>query len=283
MAATAELPKPHRDQLGWHREIAETGSTVLLAVDLHKAKFHQQKALEEYQSDRPLSASLPEGVYPRSKKMVQARSEETATIAPEAAWSTIVEEETWVGSLPIQMYRETQDVYLRGFPYLIGFKQGEPRVILNKILPTDAGNMDRFYANEWARPLVIADILAATGFETENLIVATMKAKEPEDGRTNEDVVLPSVYRCARENVYELLDYGEQIEAEPWEPVEPELPHQASYIRTQVLDYRRDYAVFNRIGHGDSIRELVDVFLGDRVAKGTPPDRGLSLEYALGE
>jgi hypothetical protein len=46
------------------------------------------------------------------------------------------------------MYRQQQDVYLRGYPYLIGFIDGQPRIVLNKILPDKPENMDRFYCNE---------------------------------------------------------------------------------------------------------------------------------------
>lgn len=282
MSESRRLLEPCRTQLETHREIQELDGSPLLAVHLHKAKFKQLKALEEYRSRELVSEFLPGEVYDRSEKMVKARGENSEQISVEDAWKAVAEGETWVGSLPVQMHRKQQDVYLRGFPYLIGFKDGEPRVVLNKILPNGSGNMDRFYANEWARPWVIAEILDATGFNTENLTVATMKAKEEDEG-TDEDAVLNYLYGNARENVYALLDFREELDVEmaPWNPVEPDIPHESDYVRTQLIGYRSDFSLFDRLGHGDSIREVVDVFQGNRDPKGTPPDRGLSLEYAL--
>lgn len=284
MSESRRLPEPCRTQLETYHEIQEMDGAPLLAVHLHKAKFEQRKALEEYRSGEPVSGFLPGEVYDRSEKMVKARGENTKRISAEDAWKAVADGETWVGSLPVQMHRKQQDVYLRGFPYLIGFKDGEPRVVLNKILPNDTVNMDRFYANEWARPWVIAEILDATGFNTENLTVATMKGKERDEG-TDEDAVLNYLYGNARENVYALLDFREKLDVEmkPWKPVEPDIPHESDYVRTQLIGYRSEYSLFDRLGHGDSIREVVDVFQGNREAKGTPPDRGLSLEYALRE
>ena len=282
MSESKRLPEPCETQLETYREIQGLDGAPLLAVHLHKAKFEQRKALKEYRSDKPVSEFLPGEVYDRSEKMVKARGENTEQISVEDAWKAVAEGETWVGSLPVQMHRKQQDVYLRGFPYLIGFKDGEPRVVLNKILPDDAGNMGRFYANEWARPWVIAEILDASGFNTENLTVATMKAKEKDEG-TDEDAVLNYLYGNARENVHALLDFREDLDVEmkPWKPVEPDIPHESDYVRTQLIGYESEYSLFSRLGHGDSIREVVDVFQGSRGPKGTPPDRGLSLAYAL--
>ena len=282
MAESRQLPEPCQTQLETYREIQELDGAPLLAVHLHKAKFEQRKALEEYRSGKPVSGFLLSEVYDRSEKMVKARGENTERISVEDAWKAVAEGETWVGSLPVQMHRKQQGVYLRGFPYLIGFKDGEPRVVLNKILPNDSGNMDRFYANEWARPWVIAEILDATGFNTENLTVATMKAKEKDEG-TDEDAVLNYLYGNVRENVYALLDFREELDVEmtPWNPVEPDIPHESEYVRTQLIGYESEFSLYDRLGHGDSIREVVDVFQGNRDPKGTPPDRGLSLRYAL--
>jgi hypothetical protein len=282
MSESRQLPEPCQTQLETYREIQELDGAPLLAVHLHKAKFGQRKALEEYRSGEPVSGFLPSEVYDRSEKMVKARGENTERISVEDAWKAVAEGETWVGSLPVQMHRKQQGVYLRGFPYLIGFKDSEPRVVLNKILPNDSGNMDRFYANEWARPWVIAEILDATGFNTGNLTVATMKAKEKDEG-TDEDAVLNYLYGNARENVYALLDFREELDVEitPWNPVEPDIPHESEYVRTQLIGYESEFSLYDRLGHGDSIREVVDVFQGNRDPKGTPPDRGLSLRYAL--
>jgi len=83
---------------------------LLLAVHLHKAKFEQRKALEEYRSGEPVSGFLPSEVYDRSEKMVKARGENTERISVEDAWKAVAEGETWVGSLPVQMHRKQQVV-----------------------------------------------------------------------------------------------------------------------------------------------------------------------------
>lgn len=282
MSESRQLPEPCQTQLETYREIQELDGVPLLVVHLHKAKFEQRKALEEYRSGEPVSGFLPGEVYGRSEKTVKARRENTERISVEDAWKAVAEGKTWVGSLAVQMHRKQQGVYLQGFPYLIGFKDGEPRVVLNKILPNDSGNMDRFYANEWARPWVIAEMLDATGFNTENLTVVTMKAKEKDEG-TDEDAVLNYLYGNARENVYALLDFREELNVEmtPWNPVEPDIPHESEYVRTQLIGYESEFSLYDRLGHGDSIREVVDVFQDNRGPKGTPPDRGLSLRYAL--
>lgn len=215
--------------------------------------------------------------------MVMARNEDCSPVKGEEVWTASGHGEEWVGSIPVQMYREEQDVYLRGFPYLIGFVDGEPRVILNKILPDKPENMDRFYANEWARPWVIAEILDATGFTTDNLVLATMKAMEPADRKTDTGQILTYLYRNARENVRAMLDVGTEDDLTPWEPREPDIPHQSDYVRTQLIGYETEYSLYDRLGHGDSIREIVEMFQGKRPPKDTPPDRGLSLPYALGE
>lgn len=280
---SGRLPHPCRTQLELHNEIADLNEDPLYAVDLHKAKFDQEKTLREYRDDRPLSETLPGDVYDRSRGMVMARGEDCTQVSAEDAWTAIGEGEEWIGSIPVQMYRQQQDVYLRGYPYLIGFVDGEPRVIINKILPDKPGNMERFYCNEWARPWMIAEILDATGFYTENLLLATMKAVEPDDGTTDEDQVLTYLYRNARENVRALLGITDEVELTPWEPREPDIPHQSGYVKTQLIGYETEYSLFDRLGHGDSIREVIELFQGKREPKGTPPDRGLSLSYAVRE
>lgn len=281
MSQESRLPAPCRTQLDLHRESAELESRPILAVDLHKAKFDQQKALQEYRKGWPVDDTLPGNVYTQSQGMVAARGEDCTQVSAEDAWTAIAAGELWVGSVPVQLYRQQQDVYIRGYPYLIGFADGHPRVILNKILPEKPENMNRFYCNEWARPWVIAEILDATGFNTENLVVATMKAREPDDRATDEDKVLTYLYRNARENVRALLELPDEVELTPWEPREIDLPHQSDYVRTQLIGYRTDYSLYDQLGHGDSIRDVIEVFEGWRDPKGTPPDRGLSLSYAV--
>jgi hypothetical protein len=67
----------------------------------------------------------------------------------------------------------------------------------------------------------------------------------------------------------------------PWNSVEPDIPHESDYVRTQLIGYESEFSLYDRLGHTDSIREVVDVFQDNRDPKGTPPDRGLSLKYAL--
>lgn len=43
---------------------------------------------------------------------------------------------------------------------------------------------------------------------------------------------------------------------------------------TQLPKYETDWSLDNNIGHGDTIRDVVEMFRGDRVLKGVPPDRG---------
>jgi hypothetical protein len=108
-----------------------------------------------------------------------------------------------------------------------------------------------------------------------------MKAREPDDEATDEDQVLTYLYRNARENVRALLDVPSDVELTPWKPREIDLPHQSEYVRTQLIVYRTDYSLYNQLGHGDSIRDMIELFEGRREPKGTPPDRGLSLTYAV--
>lgn len=309
MEQPTQLPQPCRTQLTTYHEIESAPTRPILAVDLGKAKFDQRKALDEYRRDSSVSVSLSEDVLSRSAKMVNARKgnsvptfppkdgdsqpktaggrDEDEEVSPQTgvtadeAWEEIASGETWVGSLPVQMYRETEDVYLRGFPYLISFKDAQPRVILNTILPRDSGNMHRFYANEWARPWVIAAILDATGFDMSKVTIATMKAREEDDANTDDDAVVGYLYQSALKTVNDLMDYREENDLKPDGTVEPELPYQHNYVRTQVIGYDSDYSLYERLGHGDSIRDVIGLFQGKRSAKGRPEDRGLSLEYSL--
>jgi hypothetical protein len=311
MGQSTHLPEPYREQLEAYHGIEDAPARPILAVDLGKAKFDQRKALDEYHHNSPIPTSLSGGVLSRSTKMVNARRENSVPTFPskdrdslsknardndeaentdlsprtevtaDDAWEQIASGEEWIGSLPVQMYRDDIGVYIRGFPYLIGFKNKKPRVILNKILPRDSGNMGRFYANEWARPWVIAHILSSTGFNMDEVTIATMKAREEDDTKTDDDAVIGYLYRCALKTVGDLMDYGEDHDLAPDETVEPELSHQDKYVRTKVIGYDENFFLYNRLGHGDSIREVIDVFLGNRPPKGSPPDRGLSLEYSL--
>lgn len=73
MSESRQLPEPCQTQLETYREIQELDGAPLLAVHLHKAKFEQRKALEEYRSGEPVSGFLPSEVYDRSEKMVKAK------------------------------------------------------------------------------------------------------------------------------------------------------------------------------------------------------------------
>lgn len=115
----------------------------LLAVHLHKANFHQAKALEEYRSNDGPATFLAPGVHERSAGMVTGRTETSTSLSAEQAWMEIATEDAWIGALPVQMYRQTEDVFLRGFPFTIGFAGGMPRVVLNKIIVAKPGNLER--------------------------------------------------------------------------------------------------------------------------------------------
>lgn len=45
-------------------------------------------------------------------------------------------------------------------------------------------------------------------------------------------------------------------------------------ITTQLLKYEKDWSLYNKTGHGDTIRDLVKMFRDDRAPKEVPPDRG---------
>lgn len=281
MYMSKRIPQPYQTQIDLHHRISNSSKTSILAVELHNVKFDQNKALSEHQSTAPLDETLPDTVYDRSQRMVEARGADGTSVSVDEAWSAISKDETWIGSLPVQIYRSYQDVYLRGYPYLIGFVDGEPRVILNKILPNNPKNKNKFYANEWARPWVIAEILDATGFTTDNLILATMKAVEPADGKTDESKVLPFVYQIAKRTVNILPEVSEEAELTPCNPVKPNFSYEPDYISTQIISYETEYPLINQLDHGDSIREIIEMFQGKREPKGTPPDRGLTLPCAV--
>ncbi|QLG62032.1 hypothetical protein [Halorarum salinum] len=277
MPGDDRLPEPHRTQLRLHQEIAENDIEPLLAVHLHKAKFHQEKAVDEYQSREGPETFLSPGVYEQSAGMVAARTETATSVPVEDAWQEIAAEETWVGALPVQMHRQAQDVYLRGFPFIIGFANGQPRVVLNKILVGNPGNLERVYANEWARPWVIAEILDATGFNTENLFVATMKAEQDQYG----DQGLHYLKEVAQRTVGTFVEQPEEPFLKPKTPTDWMPDWQDGHVRTQLLQYETGWSLFDRLGHGDSIRDVIEVFCGNSAAKGVPPDRGQTLEDVL--
>jgi hypothetical protein len=277
MSTEDRLPEPHRTQLQLQQEIAESDHEPLLAIHLHKAKFHQAKALDEYRSQDGPRSFLDPNVFEKSMSMVAARTETSTSVSAERAWQEIASEETWIGALPVQIRREAQDVYLRGYPFIIGFAGGKPRVVLNKILVGKPRNLKRVYANEWTRPWVIAEILDATGFNTENLIVATLKADQQQYGESG----LSYLKEVARKTVDTFVQNPEEQFLEPKNPTMWTPDWQDGPVRTQLLQYETEWSLFDCIGHGDSIRDVIEVFRGNREAKGTPPDRGKTLEEVL--
>ncbi|KYH23784.1 hypothetical protein HAPAU_38630 [Halalkalicoccus paucihalophilus] len=168
------------------------------------------------------------------------------------------------------MYREREDVYLRGYPFIIGFQNGTPRVILNKTLVSDPSNQSLVYGNECARPWVIAQILDATRFDTKDLVLATMKA----DGARYTD--FSYLRQIASRTVATFLEeeYREELPADQlhsWDPPEQE------GIITELLRYDSNRSLFSELGYGDFIRDLVQMFLGHQSSKGIPSDRGRTL------
>lgn len=264
------LREQYRTQIKTADEIDSHDAQTILAVQLHKAKFHQRKALDEYTSDQPIPETIPQAVVQASRRLTDARGEVSTSLTTQDAWSGIETDEQWIGALPIQMYREREDVYLRGYPFIIGFQNGTPRVILNKILVSDPSNLSLVYGNEWARPWVIAQILDATRFDTKDLVLATMKA----DAARYTD--FSYLRQIASRTVATFLeeDYREELPADrphPWDPPEQE------GIRTELLRYDSNRSLFSELGHGDSIRDLIQMFLGDQWPKGIPLDRGRTL------
>lgn len=72
-------------QLQMHQAIDDTDPARLIPVHLPKAKFHQKKALTEYQSDSGPEAFLSDNVYMQSEGMIAARQDKTARILAEDA------------------------------------------------------------------------------------------------------------------------------------------------------------------------------------------------------
>lgn len=264
------LPEQYRNQIKTADAIETHDAQTILAVQLHKAKFHQRKALDEYTSNQPLSETIPQAVVQASQRLTDARGEVSTSLTTQDAWSGIATDEHWIGALPIQMYREREDVYLRGYPFIIGFQNGKPRVILNKILVSDSSNMSIVYGNEWARPWVIAQILDATRFDTKDLVLATMKA---DTARYTDFSYLRQI---ASRTVATFLeeDHREKLPADrphPWDPPEQE------EIKTELLCYDSNRSLLSELGYGDSIRDLIQMFLGHQSPKGIPPDWGRTL------
>jgi hypothetical protein len=306
MTEPAEPHKACQYQIDLYDKLADPTVRPILAVELGKAKFNQLKALDEFRSGPSTPWSVSEDTATQSAKMTKARGESSVPTYPateevetvemtddgedevsptslnsaESVWKRIASGERWIGSIPVGMYRQTEDVYLRGFPFLMGFEDGQPKVILNRILTRDGGNMGRIYANEWARSWVIASILDATGFSMDQTTLVTMKAKKP-DG-TDEDSVVGYLAGSAHQTVEELMDYRAEHNLQPDQTDEPELSHQVPYVRTEVLGYDSGFSLYNRIGHGDSIKDIIAVFQGYRDPRQDyTPDKGLSLEYSL--
>lgn len=306
MADSSRPNKACQQQIEMYERLADPTVRPILAIELGKAKFDQVKALDEYRGRPTTPQSVSEGTATRSAKMASHRGEEAVPTFPtrndegavetvddgdgeiasipvdsaEDVWRRIASGERWIGSVPVGMHRQTEDVYLRGFPFLVGFEDGQPKVILNKILPRDGGNMSRIYANEWARPWVIASILDASGFTMDQTTLVTMKAQKPDD--TDEDSVVRLLTDVAHHTVKSLLDYRAEHNLQPDQTVEPALTHLPPYVRTEILGYDSGFSLYDRIGYGDSIKDVIAVFRGEREPRrDTMPDKGLSLEYSL--
>ncbi|MCO8256784.1 hypothetical protein NKF26_23465 [Haladaptatus sp. AB618] len=295
-----------QDQVELYDTLRDPGLRPILAVELGKAKFNQLKALNEFHMGMESLQSVPEDTATRSAKMVKARdgdsvpafsaldddkSVETADSGDDEVssmpqnkvaevWERIANGERWIGAVPVSFYREMEDVYLVGRPFLMGFNRGQPRVILNQILPRAGGNMGRIYANEWARPWVIAKILDASGFNMDQTSLVTMKAQEP--GSADEDSVLGYLPGNARKTVDELMAYRANHDLRPDRTAKPSLSHEPPYVQTEVLGYDTEFSLYDRIGFGDSIKDIIAVFQGEQGPRqDDTPDKGLSLEYAL--
>lgn len=277
MVAKERLPEPHRTQLELSQRHPDPNTFQLLAVHLHKAKFHQGKALDEFTDGDNLEAILDPDVYEKSKGMVASRGEISTSVSAEDAWHQIASEASWIGAIPVQMHRQTENVRLKGFPFIIGFANGTPRIVLNKILVRKSGNLDRVYANEWARPWVIAEILDATGFNTRNLIVATMKADQQRYGSEGLDYLRDIATRTVE--AFVATSDGEPIEPKSLKDWKPDW--QDGPVRTQVLKYETEWSLYELLGHGDSIRDVIEIFRGNQPPKDVPPDRGLTLTDIL--
>lgn len=304
-----KVPKPHKacqTQIELHETLRNTNLRPILAVELGKAKFNQLKALDEFRSGMGSRHSVSGDTVTRSAKMVNARDRDVVPRLParrednptETAesenylnspkpqnpvadvWNRIADGERWAGAIPVTFYRKTEDVYLVGRPFLVSFDSGKPRVILNRILPRDGGNMGRIYANEWARPWIIGRILDASGFTMDQTSLVTMKAQEP-DG-ADEDSVLEYLSENANKTVDELVEYRANHDLRPDQTIEPTLSHEPPYVRTEILGYDSEFLLYDHIGFGDSIKDIIGVFQGEREPRrGDTPDKGLSLEYAL--
>lgn len=295
-----------QNQAERHGKLMNPSLRPILAVELGKAKFNQRKALDEFRRGMESLQSVPEDTATRSAKTVEARDRDSVPTSPVTGdhepmettdsgddeappapretvadvWEGIANGERRIEPIPVSFYRKREDVYLVGRPFLIGFDDGQPRVILNRILPRDGGNMGRIYANEWARPWIIASILDASGFTMDQTSLVTMKAQEPESA--DEDSVLEYLPGNARKTAEELMEYRANHDLWPDRTVEPTLSHNPPYVRTEVLGYDRGFSLYDRIGFGDSIKDVIAVFQGEREARrDDTPDKGLSLEYAL--
>jgi hypothetical protein len=110
--------------------------------------------------------------------------------------------------------------------------------------------------------------------------LVTMKAQEPETA--DEDSVLEYLPNNAWNTVDELLDYRADHDVRPDRTIEPSFSHDPSYVRTEVLGYDPGVSLYERIGFGDSIKNVIAIFQDRREPRrDDTPDKGLSLEYAL--
>lgn len=185
-----------------------------------------------------------------------------------------------IGPVPVQVYRERDGVYLRGFPFYVGFEDGEPRVILNRIPTRVEPNLNYVYANEWTRPWVSATILRGTGFDLSQTTLVTMKARKPD--KAGQDAVPRYLSDTAYKTVEELMDYRAENDLPPERTVKPELPHEPDYVLTEILGYDKDYSLYDRLGWGLSLPEAIEIFTGEREPDTrVTPNKGKSLNVLL--
>lgn len=281
MPQSTTLSEPYRTQSAYAEADHQDDRALVHAIDLHKAKFDQAKAYEEYQNPELVFDRLPTHVYDRSRAATAARQNETLPVSPTNAWESIASGESWIGSLPVHLARRREDVLLRGYPYLIAFDEGVPQVICNMILPSKAENMQYVYANEWARPWAIAKILDATGFDCDDTVLVTMKARESEvEPVLDAADIGGQLYRTAQRTVDEARGSIDDLELTSGETHTPAYDHEAPHILSEVTPYAPDF--YRHLGHGESVRDVLQMLLGNRdLISETPPDRGLSLSYAL--
>lgn len=67
------LLEQYRAQIKTADEIDSHDVRTILAVQLHKAKFHQRKAFDEYTSNQSIPESIPQSVVQSSRRFSEAR------------------------------------------------------------------------------------------------------------------------------------------------------------------------------------------------------------------